>query len=71
MLQNISQGPGFKLFIQSRDISIGIGTGYGMIGWGSISGRGRRLFLFNIFQSDPGPHPASNSMYIGGKAPGT
>jgi hypothetical protein len=50
----------------SQDSSVGIATGYGVDGWGSIPGITRFLFLFHSLQTVSGAHPASYPMDTGG-----
>jgi hypothetical protein len=44
----------------SRDSSVGIATGYGLDGRGSISGRGKRVSLLHSHRTGSGAHPASS-----------
>jgi hypothetical protein len=57
----------------SRDIPVGIATGYGLDGKGSTSGSAR-FSLLHSFYTDSGAHPAyligTGSSFAGGKAPG-
>jgi hypothetical protein len=47
-------------YVMILDSSVGIATGYGLDGLGSIPGRGKR-FLHSV-QTGSGPHPASYPM---------
>jgi hypothetical protein len=59
----------------SRDSSVGVATGYGLDGWGSIPGTGRDFPLLHSVQTGSGAHPASYTFknvgsFPGGKATG-
>jgi hypothetical protein len=59
------------LFCKIRNSSIGIATGYGLDGRGSIPGRGREFFLHSV-RTDTGAYPASclivtEGSFLGGK----
>jgi hypothetical protein len=50
----------------SRDISLVMATGYGLDGWGSIPGTGKRYSILHSVQTGSVAHPASYPMGIGG-----
>jgi hypothetical protein len=47
-------------FIQYRDSSVYIGTGYGLDGWGSTPDRGTNYSLLHSVQTGSGFHVASS-----------
>jgi hypothetical protein len=51
------------------DSSVGIATGYGLDGRGSIPGRARRFYQLHNVKIGPGAHPASYLMGTGGSFP--
>jgi hypothetical protein len=53
----------------NRDSSVGIATGHGLDGWGSISGRDGGFSLLHSVQTGSWTHPASYPMGIGGSFP--
>jgi hypothetical protein len=48
--------------VESRDSSVGIATGYGPDGRGSISGKGEEIFLFHGVHTGSGAHLAYSTM---------
>jgi hypothetical protein len=60
----------FQGYSLIRDSSVGIATGYGPDGRGSISGRGKRFSLLHCVQTGSGAYPASYPMGTWGKPVG-
>jgi hypothetical protein len=54
----------------SWDSLVGIVTGYGLDGWGSIPGRDRDFSLLPRVQTSSGVHPASYLVGTRGSFPG-
>jgi hypothetical protein len=59
----------FSFRSRNRDSSVGIATGYGLDGRGSIPGRDYRFSLLDSVQTDSGAHPAFYPMGFGGDFP--
>jgi hypothetical protein len=53
----------------SQDTAVGIATGYGMDGQGSIPGRDRDFSLLHGVKTGSGVHPVSYAMGTGGCFP--
>jgi hypothetical protein len=56
--------------LQDRDSSVGIATGFGLGGWGSIPTGARIFLLLSSVQTGSGAYPASYPMGTGGSFSG-